>query len=93
MGEIIQQIQFDMMDNNKYIYKSNNLVESSYSLSLNAQRLIYMGAKKLKPIYVKSDIKPSQLNSFLATQTFGNLKIYVTEFKKEFGIKGNYLWG
>ena len=81
-----------MMDNNKYIYKSNNLVESSYSLSLNAQRLIYMGAKKLKPIYVKSDIKPSQLNSFLATQTFGNLKIYVTEFKKEFGIKGNYLY-
>ena len=44
------QLQFDQMDNDKYIYKSNNLVESSYSLSLNAQRLIYMGAKKLKPI-------------------------------------------
>ena len=86
------QLQFDHMDNDKYIYKSNNLVESSYSLSLNAQRLIYMGAKKLKPIYIKSDIKPSQLNTFLATQTFGNLKIYVTDFKREFNIKGNYLY-
>ena len=80
------------MDNEKYIYKSNNLVESSYSLSLNAQRLIYMGAKKLKPIFIKSNIKPSQLKSFLATKTFGDLKIYVTEFKNEFNIKGNYLY-
>ena len=87
-----EQIEFDYMDNEKYIYKSNNLVESSYSLSLNAQRLIYMGAKKLKPIFIKSDIKPSQLNSFLATKTFGDLKIYVTEFKNEFNIKGNYLY-
>lgn len=86
------QLEIDQMDNEKYIYKSNNLVESSYSLSLNAQRLIYMGAKKLKPIYIKSDIKPSQLNTFLATQTFGNLKIYVTDFKREFNIKGNYLY-
>ena len=87
-----EQIEFDYMDNEKYIYKSNNLVESSYSLSLNAQRLIYMGAKKLKPIFIKSNIKPSQLNSFLATKTFGDLKIYVTEFKNEFNIKGNYLY-
>lgn len=90
--ECHEQIEFDYMDNEKYIYKSNNLVESSYSLSLNAQRLIYMGAKKLKPIFIKSDIKPSQLNSFLATKTFGDLKIYVTEFKNEFNIKGNYMY-
>lgn len=51
-----------------------------------------MGAKKLKPIFIKSNIKPSQLKSFLATKTFGDLKIYVTEFKNEFNIKGNYLY-
>ena len=90
--ECNEQIEFDYMDNEKYIYKSNNLVESSYSLSLNAQRLIYMGARKLKPIFIKSNIKPSQLKSFLATKTFGDLKIYVTEFKNEFNIKGNYLY-
>ena len=55
--ECNEQIEFDYMDNEKYIYKSNNLVESSYSLSLNAQRLIYMGAKKLKPIFIKSNIR------------------------------------
>ena len=90
--ECNEQIEFDYMDNEKYIYKSNNLVESSYSLSLNAQRLIYMGAKKLKPIFIKSNIQPSQVKSCLATKTFGDLKIYVTEFKNEFNIKGNYLY-
>ncbi len=86
------QLNFDQMDNDKYIFKSNNLIESSYSLSLNAQRLIYIGVKKLKPVYIKSHINSSKLNTFLATQKFGNLKIYVTDFKKEFNIKGNYLY-
>lgn len=86
------EIIYEQIDTDKYIYKSNNLIESSYRLSINAQRLIYMCAKKLKPIYVKSNIKPSQMNTFLANQTFGQIKIFVTEFKEEFGLKGNYLY-
>ena len=80
------------MDNDQYILKSNNLIESSYSLSLNAQRLIYMTARKLKPIYVKSEIKPSQFKTLLATKEFGDIKIYTTEFKREFDLKGNYIY-
>lgn len=87
-----EQIQFQIIDNNKYIYKSNNLIESSYNLSINEQRLIYMGVKKLKPIYVKSKLKPSQLKTFAATQEFGDLRIYVNEFKKEFDLNGNSLY-
>lgn len=87
-----EQIEFSFMDNSKYIYKSNNLIESSYSLNLNEQRLIYMALKKLKPIYIRSDIKPSKLKTYAATQEFGDIKIYVNEFKKEFKISGNSLY-
>lgn len=87
-----EDVKYQIIDTDRYIYKSNNLIESSYKLSINAQRLIYMCAKKLKPIYVKSNIKPSQMDSFLANQTFGKIRIYVTEFKEEFGLKGNYLY-
>lgn len=83
------QLEFNLLDTDKYIYKSNNLIESSYNLSLNEQRLIFMAIRKLKPIYVKSSIKPSQMKTLGATQEFGDLRIYVNEFKKEFGLSGN----
>lgn len=92
MTEQIEQIEFQFMDNSKYIYKSNNLIESSYNLSLNEQRLIYLAVKKLKPIYVKSNIKPSQLKTYAGTQEFGDIRIYVNEFKKEFKLSGNSLY-
>lgn len=91
-GIFMEQIQFQFMDNNKYIYKSNNLIESSYNLSLNEQRLIYLAVKKLKPIYVKSNIKPSQLQTFAGNKEFGDIRIYVNEFKKEFKLNGNSLY-
>lgn len=93
MEELItEQIEFQIMDNSKYIYKSNNLIESSYNLNLNEQRLIYLAVKKLKPLYVKSNLKPSQLRTFAGTQEFGDIRIYVNEFKKEFKLNGNSLY-
>lgn len=85
----MEQLEFNLLENDKYIYKSNNLIESSYNLSLNEQRLIFMAIRKLKPIYVKSDIKPSQLKTYAATREFGDLRIYANEFKKEFELTGN----
>ena len=93
MEEMInEQIEFSFMDNSKYIYKSNNLIESSYNLNINEQRLIYLAVKKLKPIYIKSNLKPSQLKTYAATQEFGDIRIYVNEFKKEFKLSGNSLY-
>lgn len=93
MEELItEQIEFQIMDTSKYIYKSNNLIESSYNLNLNEQRLIYLAVKKLKPLYIKSNLKPSQLKTFAGTQEFGDIRIYVNEFKKEFKLSGNSLY-
>lgn len=92
LKNIPKDIDFDWINNDEYIYKSNDLIESNYSLSVNEQRLIYLGAKKLKPIFVKSNVKPSDLTTYASTQRFGNLKISLSEFRKEFGLKGNYLY-
>lgn len=93
MEELItEQIEFQIMDTSRYIYKSNNLIESSYNLNLNEQRLIYLAVKKLKPLYIKSNLKPSQLKTFAGAQEFGDIRIYVNEFKKEFKLSGNSLY-
>lgn len=96
MGEQNKQLEFSdiysMDDTDNYVFKSHNLIESGYSFTLNEQRLTYLASKKLKPKYIKSNIKPSQLNSFLANETFKDLKIHVNEFKDVFGIKSNNLY-
>lgn len=86
------ELQLEYMNNDKYVFKSNNLIESNYSLTVNEQRLIYMGVKKLKPIFIKANVKPSDLTTYGNTQKFGNLKISLHEFREEFGLKGNYLY-
>lgn len=92
MSEKTEQIQFDFMDTDNYVYKSNNLIESNYNLSINEQRLIYIAIKKLKPRFVKSNVKPSDLTTYASTQKFGDIRIYVNEFKKEFDLKSNSLY-
>lgn len=102
MGEsIIKEKELDldnelsiklMDDSDTYVFKSHNLIESGYNLTLNEQRLTYLACKKLKPKYIKSNIKPSQMKTLLANETFKDIKIYVNEFRDTFGIKSNNLY-
>jgi hypothetical protein len=80
------------METDTYVYKSHNLIESGYNFTLNEQRLTYLASKKLKPRYIKSNIKPSQMKTFLANETFKDLRIYVNEFKDVFGLKSSNLY-
>lgn len=96
MSENVQlQFQLDFMDTDSYIYKSNSLIESAYNLTINEQRLLHMAIKKLKPQYIRSNLKPSELDTLkvqLSDTRFDEVKIYVNEFKNEFNINGNYLY-
>ena len=92
MGENYEQLDFNLMDTEDYIYKSHNLVESGYNFTLNEQRLTYLASKKLKPRYVKSNIKPSELKSLFAHETFKDLRIYVNKFKNEFNINSGNMY-
>lgn len=90
------QLEFDIqvqpMDTDTYIYKSHNLIESGYNFTLNEQRLTYLGAKKLKPKYIKSNLKPSEMKTFLAHEELKDLRIHVNEFKNEFNLKSGSLY-
>lgn len=86
-------------EDKKYIYKSNNLIESSYKLSVSEQRLIYMGVKKLKPIFIKHNMTKEDIEKNIALQQllekdhpFDEIEITVSEYKKEFNIKSNNIY-
>lgn len=85
-------LNIQSMETDTYVYKSHNLIESGYNFTLNEQRLTYLASKKLKPRYIKSNIKPSQMKTFLANETFKDLRIYVNEFKDAFDLKSNNLY-
>lgn len=90
-----EQIKFDlkvMDDTDSFVFKSHNLIESGYNLTLNEQRLLYLASKKIKPRYIKSNLKPSEMTTLLAHITFKDLKIHVNEFKKEFNLNSNNLY-
>lgn len=92
--EIVTQLELPIkeLDTSLYVYKSHNLIESGYNFTLNEQRLTYLASKKLKPLYVNSNIKPSDMNTYLAHKTFRNLRIYVSEFKDAFNLKSKSLY-
>ena len=55
--QLQMNLEIEPMDTSKYLYKSNNLIESSYTFDLNEFRLTYLAIKKLTPIYIKTNIK------------------------------------
>lgn len=86
------EIQVQTMDTNTYVFKSHNLIESGYNFTLNEQRLTYLATKKLKPRYIKSKIKPSEIKTLFGHEEFKDLRIYVNEFKEEFNLSSNNLY-
>lgn len=94
MQEVLDDVAvIEKLDNSKYTYKSTELIESSYELSVTEQRLISMGCKLLQPLYIEKKIKPSELTSALAAITFSQLEFTAAEYRKEFNIKANNIYG
>jgi plasmid replication initiation protein len=86
------KLEIQPMDTDTYVFKSHNLIESGYNFTLNEQRLTYLASKKLKPRYIKSNIKPSQMKTLFGNETFKDLRIYVNEFKDVFDLKSNNMY-
>ena len=73
-------------------YKSPNLIMSSYDLSLTEHRIITLGCKKIKPIYVEKRMSPKDLDNALQAIKFKDIEISVSEYKEAFNIKGNNIY-
>ena len=90
--EYVQTSMFTKLNNSTYTYKSSNLIMSSYDLSLTEQRIIALGCKKIKPIYVEKKVSPKDLENITTAMKFTDIEISVSEYKKEFKIKGNGIY-
>lgn len=84
--------KYEVKFSKSIIYKSNTLIEGSYYLSLNEQRLIWLGARKLKPIFINSNLTPEEMRKMIMVNMFDLIEINVFEFKKAFNIKSNNLY-
>ncbi|MGL5150407.1 MAG: replication initiation protein, partial [Clostridium sp.] len=81
------------MEIKEHIYKSNSLIDCSYKLSLSEQRLISLGCKKLKPIFVDKNITIDEFKILVEANIFDPIEITVPEYKAEFGVKSNNVYG
>jgi len=70
----------------KQIIKSNNLIESSYKLSVQEQRLVYLASTKLKTIMIAKELTIDQVKALIKSKDFDLIEIYAKDFKTEFGL-------
>ena len=74
------------------IYKSNNLIMSSYDLTLNEHRIISLCCKKILDLYNENinnfDTEDKLINYIKNNQ----IEISAQEFKREFNLKGNSMY-
>ena len=89
--EIAEQLNFlkengKELNTTKYTYKSHELISSSYELSVTEQRIISLACKKIQPIYIENNIKPSELETALGAIKFSKIKISVNEYKREYDV-------
>ena len=80
------------LNNTEYTYKSPDLISTSYELSITQQRIISLACKKMQPIYIEERVSPDDLNKVLGAMKFRLINISVSEFRKEYNIKGKNIY-
>lgn len=78
--------------NNVEIYKSNRLIESSYQLSVQKNRLIFLAMRKLKKIILDKNTNIEQVEESIKTAKFEPMFIDVVDYKRAFGLKTNKVY-
>ena len=77
---------------NKTIYKSNELIESSYSLTTAQHRLLYLAMAQLKEIILDKNMNIEQVEDAIENLKFPMIYIDVIDYKKVFKINSNSLY-
>ena len=82
----------EIKTNNKIIYKSNNLIESSYNLTTFQNRLIYLAMTKLEVTILEKNLSIEMVKKMINNASFDLLFISTLEYKNTFGIKGKNVY-
>ena len=56
------------------------------------QRIITLGCKKIKPLYIENKMTPNDLKKLATALEFSNIEISVSEYKKEFNVNTNNIY-
>ena len=67
----------------------NNLAESNFGFNTTEQRIVYLACRQLRSIYMKMNIKSSDIRNSYKDHNFDLIKVYVLNYKNEFNVKGN----
>lgn len=76
----------------RQIIKSNNLIESSYKLTISENRLIDLALTKLEVEMLDKDLSAEDVKKLIKTQSFDEIEINVLDYKNEYGIKNNSIY-
>lgn len=79
-------------DTGSYLFKCDDFVESAYHMTKNEQRLVYLASKKLKQLYVHSNVKSMTLVNLNSPKKLRTVRVYVTEFRKAFNLSSHNLY-
>lgn len=78
--------------NNVEVYKSNRLIESSYQLSVQKNRLIFLAMRKLKKIILDKNTNIEQVEEAIKSAKFEPIFIDVVDYKRAFKLKTNKVY-
>lgn len=74
------------------VYKSNELIESSYNLDTSENRLVYLAMTKLATTILEKNLNIEETQNRIKLAQFDLLFISVVEYRKTFNIKANNIY-
>lgn len=83
--------QYELTDRREII-KSNNLIESSYKLTVAEHRLLYLAATKLNTRILERNLTIEEVKNLIESARFELIEISVTDYMKEFDVKSRELY-
>lgn len=76
----------------RQIIKSNNLIESSYKLTMSENRLIDLALTNLEVIMLDKNLSAEEVKNLIKLKQFDEIEVNVIDYKKEYDIKNNSIY-
>jgi hypothetical protein len=92
LSNTLIEISNDNSNKSFQVYKSNELIESSYNLDTSENRLVYLAMTKLATTILEKNLNIEETQNRIKLAQFDSLFISVVEYRKTFNIKANNIY-
>lgn len=80
------------LKNRDMIIKSNILIDSSYKLTLQEQRILNIACKRLKPMFLDKNVSMDEFKLLAETKSFELIEIGVSDYLGEYSTKSKSIY-